>query len=87
MTYETKWKTIIDKEWDAHKQKWEAKNPDSKMTESCFNFMNMFLQDKYKEESDNVKNEVKKCRAAMKEEGQGDKDKMEADEKNQAYQK
>jgi hypothetical protein len=49
--------------------------------------MNMFLQDKYKEESDNVKNEVKKHQAAMKEEGQGDKDEMEADEKNQAYQK
>lgn len=87
MTYETKWKTTIDMEWDTYKKKWEAENPDSKMKESRFSFMNTFLQEKYKEESEEVKDEVKKRRAAMKEEGHGDKDDVEAEEMNRAYQK
>lgn len=74
-------------EWDTYKKKWEAENPDSKMKESRFSFMNTFLQEKYKEESEEVKDEVKKRRAAMKEEGHGDKDDVEAEEMNRAYQK
>jgi uncharacterized protein YijF (DUF1287 family) len=87
MTYEVKWKTVIDKAWDTHKKKWEAENPDSKMTESRFSFMNTFLQEKYKEESEEVKDEVRKRRVEMKENGHIGKDIVEAEKVNQAYQK
>lgn len=87
MTYETQWKVEIDKEWDALTKEWEAKNPGQPMITSRFNFMNTFLQAKYKEESEEVKDEVKKRRAAMKEEGGGGNNDMEADAKNEAFQK
>ncbi|KAF8883350.1 hypothetical protein CPB84DRAFT_1817077 [Gymnopilus junonius] len=52
MTYESKWKAIIDKEWSAFTKKWEAENSEMKMMETRFTFMNTFLQEKYREESD-----------------------------------
>lgn len=87
MTYESKWKAIIDKEWSAFTKKWEAENPETKMTETRFTFMNTFLQEKYREESDDVKAEVRKRRAELKEEVAGDEGEVELDVRNQAYQK
>ena len=77
----------IDKEWDTLTKKWEAENPGQPMKASYFNFMNTFLQAKYGDESEEVKDEVKKRWAAMKEEGSGDDNDMEADTKNEAFQK
>ncbi|KAF8872319.1 hypothetical protein CPB84DRAFT_1753656 [Gymnopilus junonius] len=78
MTYESKWKAIIDKEWSTFTKKWEAENSETKMMEMRFTFMNMFLQEKYREESDDVKAE---------EEVAGDENKVELDVRNQGYQK
>lgn len=86
MTYESKWKAIIDKEWSEITKKWEAENPETKMTETQFTFMNTFLQKKYKEESEDVKAEVKKRRAELKEVvGEENDGKLEV--RNEAYQK
>lgn len=84
MTYESKWKPIIDKEWDEKRKKWEEQFPGEKMLETCFHFMNTFLQNKYNLEPDDIKNQVRKHREAMKEEGPEDK---EDEETNQTYQK
>ncbi|KIJ90502.1 hypothetical protein K443DRAFT_116510 [Laccaria amethystina LaAM-08-1] len=87
LTYESKWKAIIDKEWSETVKKWEAENPDTKMVETRFTFMNTFLQEKYKEESEDVKEEVKKRRAELKEEVAGDDNDGDLEARNGAYQK
>ncbi|KIJ96212.1 hypothetical protein K443DRAFT_124517 [Laccaria amethystina LaAM-08-1] len=87
MTYQTQWKTEIDKEWDALTKKWEAENPGQPMKALRFNFMNTFLQAKYTEESEEVKDKVRKRQEAMKEEGSGDNSDKEADAKNKVFQK
>lgn len=87
MTYESKWKPIIDKEWGEIKNKWEEENPEMKMTKSRFNFMNTFLQEKYNQEPDDIKNQVRKRREEMKEEGYADKNDVGNHEKNKSYQK
>ena len=87
MTYESKWKAIIDKEWSKIRKKWEAENPETKMTETRFTFMNTFLQEKYKEESEDVKAEVKKRQAELKEDVAGDDNDGELEARNEGYQK
>ena len=66
MTYESKWKPVIDNEWEAYQAKWKADHPGTDLPQGCFMFMNSFLEDKYNLESDEVKTAVKECRAAMK---------------------
>ena len=65
MTYENKWKEIIDSEWDDYQKKWKADHPDTDLPQKRFTFMNSFLKEKYKEESEEVKKEVRERRAAM----------------------
>lgn len=66
MTYETKWKTIIDDEWETYKKNWEKENPDTKLPQGRFAFMNSFLREKYENETEEVKKSVRVRRAAMK---------------------
>ena len=81
MSYESKWKTVIDSEWEAHKKKWNEENPGVKVPQGRFAFMNSFLKTKYAKETEEVKADVRKCRAAMKAELD-----VESDERNNAYQ-
>jgi hypothetical protein len=85
MTYESKWKPIIDEEWDELKKNWEEENPETKMTETRFNFMNTFLQEKYNQEPEDIKDQVRKRREIMKEAAVDEVDAWN-DEKNKAYQ-
>ena len=72
MTYDKQWKTAIDKEWDTYKKKWEQENPDTKIPQTRFSFMNIFIKKKYEEESEGVKEEVRARREKMKTEEKGD---------------
>ena len=85
MTYESKWKPVIDNEWDAYQAKWKADHPGTDLPQGRFTFMNSFLKDKYNSESDKVKTAVKERRAAMKVEF--DSRAKEAGERNAAYQR
>ena len=83
LTYETQWKTIVDEEWAEYKNTWEAERPGEELDETRFTFMASFMRNKYKEETEDVKETVKKRReemkAQMEENGEGH-------EKNESYQ-
>jgi len=81
MAYESKWKTIINSEWEAYKKKWDEENPGVKVPQGHFAFMNLFLKNKYAEEMEEVKAVIRKRRAAMKVELNA-----ETNEQNNAYQ-
>lgn len=81
MTYESKWKAVIDNEWDTYKKKWEEDHPGTKPPQGRFAFMNTFLKNKYQEEPEEVKVEVRTRRAAMKEEVE------KTQQQNKSYQK
>ena len=81
MTYENKWKEVIDSEWDDYQKKWKADHPDTELPQKRFTFMNSFLKEKYKEESEEVKKEVRERQAAMNAEID------EEDNRNDGYQR
>ena len=82
MTYKTQWKTIVDEEWEKYRSAWKAKNPGEEPDETRFSFITSFMRQKYQEETDEVRKDVKKrqeeLKAALKTEG---------DDKNRTYQK
>ena len=82
MTYEKKWKPIIDEEWNAYEKHWKAENPNTSIPKNRFTFMNNFIKAKYAEETDEVKDEVREHRKAIKAEVDG-----VAREQNDAYQR
>ena len=81
MTYENKWKEVIDSEWDDYQKKWKADHPDTELPQKRLTFMNSFLKEKYKEESEEVKKEVRERQAAMNAEID------EEDNRNDGYQR
>lgn len=83
MTYETQWKTIVDEEWAEYKNTWEAERPGEELDETRFTFMASFMRNKYKEETEDVKETVKKRREEMKVQMEED---GEGHEKNESYQ-
>ena len=83
MTYETRWKKVVDEEWEKYKSEWEDEKPGVEPDETRFTFITSFMRQKYQEETEEVREDVKKHREELKaqieEEGEGD-------EKNLAYQ-
>lgn len=71
LTYETQWKTEVDKEWKEYKLKWESENPGEDPPKGRFAIMNEFLREKYKNESDEMKERCEQYRRSLKEEGPG----------------
>ena len=82
MTYETQWKAVINKDWEMYKKTWEAVNPGKEFNESWFAFMNAFIKEKYLEETEEVKANVRKRREELK-----DAFELEGAEKNASYQR
>lgn len=62
MTYENKWKATIESQWQAHCAEWEQSHPGEAMTVTQFIFMNNFMKERYNEETEAVKQEVKEFR-------------------------
>ncbi|KIJ94642.1 hypothetical protein K443DRAFT_134674 [Laccaria amethystina LaAM-08-1] len=81
MTYKTQWKTVVDEEWEKYKSAWEAKNTGEEPEETRFTFMASFMRQKYQEESEEVRNNVKKRQEELKAELE-----TEGEDKNHAYQ-
>jgi hypothetical protein len=82
MTYETQWKAVIDKDWETYRSTWEAENPGDELDKTRFTFMNLFMKQKYLEETEEVKDSVRKRREDLKAGVDTD-----GDDKNTAYQK
>lgn len=68
MTYENRWKAVIDQQWATRVDEWKASHADEKMTETRFAFMNKFMKDKFDNETDEVKKEVEEYREKQGEE-------------------
>ena len=57
-------------------------NPDDELDKTRFMFMNLFMKDKYLEETEEVQNSVRKCQEELKAEIYAD-----GEDKNLAYQR
>ena len=76
ISYESQWKTEVDKEWKEYKIKWESEHPGEDPPKGRFAIMNKFMREKYKNESDNMKECCKQYHRALKD---GIPAKLEAD--------
>jgi len=55
LTYESKWKAIVDKEWATYKTEWELEHPKETPLKNRFTFMVEFMKEKYKDETEEMK--------------------------------
>ncbi|KAF8333818.1 hypothetical protein F5887DRAFT_892945 [Amanita rubescens] len=82
--YGSKWKDIIEKEWKAYVADWESQNPGIEVPKKPFTFRNAFLQQKYAEESEEVKIQVRERRKQLKLDAAQNK---EVENQNEEYQR
>jgi hypothetical protein len=68
LTYETQWKTEVDKTWAEYKTKWESEHPDEKPAKTRFEVMNDFIKEKFAQASPEVLKEVEEFRKTLREE-------------------
>ena len=87
MTYENKWKSVIENEWEEYKKKWETESPGEKPPQTCFSFMNTFIKEKYLEETEDMQEEVQKCWENLKLQNEKEEDDKVDNEWNEVYQK
>lgn len=62
MTYESRWKPVINKGWDAYKAKWNKDHPGAPIDKTRFVFMVEFMKAKLEEETDEMKKRCEKYR-------------------------
>jgi len=62
MTYETKWKPEIDKQWETYCKTWKQEHPGEPMVKTHFEFMNNFMREKYEMETVEMKQKVEQYR-------------------------
>jgi retron-type reverse transcriptase len=74
LTYESKWKAIVDKEWGEYKLEWELAHPKETLPKKRFTFMVEFMKEKYKNETDEMKQKCEEYRKARKSETPGPSD-------------
>lgn len=67
LTYEKKWKPHIDKEWEKYKTEWEVEHPNEKPPKRRIQIMTEFIKEKYKNETDEMKERCEEFRQARKE--------------------
>ncbi|KAH9477656.1 hypothetical protein JR316_0009882 [Psilocybe cubensis] len=65
-------KRMMDKEWQNYVKDWKERNPGTEVDTSMFAFRNKFMQEKYKEQSQEVKDQVDQHRRKAFEEAQED---------------
>jgi len=58
LTYESQWKTEINKGWDECQKAWMEAHPDEKMKMTRFEYMNTFIKEKYENETTEMKDKV-----------------------------
>ena len=65
LTYKTKWKPEVDKEWQNYKKKWEKHNLSEKPPKKQFTIMVKFME-KFKNETEEMKLRCKEFRQTHK---------------------
>jgi DNA-directed RNA polymerase subunit L len=68
LTYESKWKLHVNKEWKRYKEEWEVEHPNEKPPKTRFQIMNEFMKEKFAAETDKMKSECDQYQKAIKEE-------------------
>ena len=68
LTYESKWKVIVDKEWKRYQAEWELEHPKETPPKKRFTFMVEFMKEKYKNETEEMKQKCEEYRKARKSE-------------------
>jgi hypothetical protein len=68
LTYESRWKEVVDKGWGDYVAKWKTENPDEKLAKTRLVFLMEFMKEKLAAESDAVKKEVEDYRLSKKDE-------------------
>lgn len=62
LTYESKWKAVIDQKWEEYNIEWAKEQPEQPLVKTQFEFMNAFIKEKYEAESDDTKERVEQHR-------------------------
>jgi hypothetical protein len=74
LTYESKWKPFVDKEWDRYRKEWESEHPNEKPPKARFTIMIEFIKDKFANETDEMKARCEEFRKASKDESPVDEE-------------
>ena len=85
LTYEKKWKPHVDDEWERYKTEWTSEHPNEKPPKKRFTIMVEFMKEKFKNESDEVKQQCEEYRRTLKSESPVPIDSEEA--RNLAFQR
>jgi hypothetical protein len=67
MTYKSVWKPEIDHLWEEYTTKWKIENPGQAPNKTRFELMNVFIREKYENETTEKKEEVEVYRQKMQE--------------------
>ena len=59
LTYETKWKPVIQERWTAYHEGWALEHPDEKPPKCWFQIMVDFMKEKYTGETPKIRVECK----------------------------
>ena len=68
LTYESKWKPHVNKEWKRYKEEWESEHPNEKPPKTRFEIMNAFMKEKFESETEGMKISCEEYRRGLKEE-------------------
>jgi len=68
LTYESKWKPHVDEEWERYKREWASEHPNENPPKKRFTIMVEFMKEKFKNESEEMKQRCEDYRKSRKSE-------------------
>jgi hypothetical protein len=74
LTYESKWKPVVNEAWDDYVKTWEKEHPDEKPEKRRLVFLMEFMKEKLAGETDEMKKRVEEHRLSIKDETSGPAD-------------
>jgi hypothetical protein len=74
LTYESKWKPVVNEAWDDYVKTWEKEHPDEKPEKRRLVFLMEFMKEKLAGETDEMKKCVEEHRLSIKDETSGPAD-------------
>jgi hypothetical protein len=68
LTYESRWKPLVDEEWVKYKKEWALEHPNEKPPKTRFTIMIEFIKEKFADETDEMKERCEELRKTLKDE-------------------